>query len=128
MDNIDGAWCNLEYTPVDVGTHFIHHWLGAVAQELIGVGHIVNVDGDAWLYWRSGPPSVGLSARPQCHLVVHDRVDQAVEVTGDQCSQNEQTDGGSYREPCSLRVQIAIKQKYAQWNVGLMDRLAIVCN
>lgn len=62
------------YSRVDIGSDLIHNGLGAIAQEFIGIGDIVNVDGNLWLHWGLGPPAIGLATRPQGHLVIYDRI------------------------------------------------------
>lgn len=76
-----GGW----YVPVHIGSHLIDNGLGAIAEEIIGIGHIVHVQTNAGLYRRLGPPVEGLRAGSQSNNAIHNRIDQNRELA---CHQN----------------------------------------
>lgn len=72
------------YLPVHIGSHLIDNGLGAIAEEIIGIGHIVHIQTNAGLYRWLCPPIEGLRTGSQSYHTIHNRIDQYGELTGNQ--------------------------------------------
>lgn len=72
------------YLPVHIGSHLIDNGLGAIAEEIIGIGHIVHIQTNAGLYRWLCPPIEGLRTGSQSYHTIHNHIDQCGELTGNQ--------------------------------------------
>jgi len=81
----------MKHLLVDVGTQLVQHRFGPIVQELVGIGHIVNVDSDERRHWRFGPPAKRLCARFQRQLTVDDDSSKGGESECDQHAEQQQT-------------------------------------